>query len=44
MQKKPYEDILAVVCDYWWVLLILLIVGLILYFARAMWFPIFGLV
>ena len=43
MQKKAYEDVLSVLCDFWWVLLILLILGLALYFTRMYWLPLLGL-
>lgn len=44
MQKKAYEDVMAVLCDYWWVLLILLILGLALYFTRMYWLPLLGFI
>lgn len=42
MQKKPFEDVLAFLCDYGWILLVILVVGLGLYFTRTYWLPLLG--
>lgn len=43
MQKKGFEDILAFFCDYWWIFLILIVLGLVIYFTRELWMPLLGL-
>lgn len=43
MEKKAWEGILTVLCDYWWVLMGILILGLALFFTREFWLPLLGL-
>lgn len=43
MPKKWYEDVMSALCDFWWVLLIFLVLGLVLYFTGIYWLPLLGL-
>jgi hypothetical protein len=43
MIKKWWEDPLGFVCDYWWIFLILILLGLVIYFTRTTWMPLLGL-
>lgn len=39
MEEPFYEGTVCFICDYWWVLLIILVLGLTAYFTRAYWLP-----
>lgn len=43
MQKKSYEDVMAFLCDYGLILLVIIAIGLVLYFTRSYWLPLLGL-
>lgn len=39
MLKRWWEDFVWFVCDWWWLILIVLAVGLGAYFTRNLWLP-----
>ena len=39
MQPAWWEGIARFMCDYWWVLLIIIVLGLTAYFTRSYWLP-----
>ncbi len=43
MNEDWSEGIVCFLCDYWWVFLILLVLGLTAYFTRNMWLPLLGI-
>jgi len=43
MNKEWWEQPACIICDYWWVILIILVVGLGVYFTRDLWMPLLGM-
>lgn len=43
MHKKWWEDPMAFIVDYWWLFLIIIVLGLGIYFTRSYWMPLLGL-
>jgi hypothetical protein len=37
MEKKWWEGIISFLCDFWWIIAIILAVGLAIYFTRDLW-------
>lgn len=37
MEKKWWEGLVSFLCDYWWILAAIIVVGLVLYFTRDLW-------
>lgn len=37
MEKQWWEGIVSFLCDYWWILTAIIVVGLVLYFTRDLW-------
>ena len=44
MDKKLFDGFMEFVCDFWWIFVILLAIALALYFTRAYWLPLLGLI
>jgi len=44
MKKTLLEGIMEFICDYYWIILILLVIGLALYFTRSLWLPLLGFI
>jgi len=44
MEERGSEKLVCFLCDYWWVLLIIIVLGLTAYFTRNLWLPLFAMV
>ena len=42
MQETPFEPVVCAICDYWWAILLVVVLGLAAYFTRASWLPLLG--
>ncbi|GAB4480151.1 MAG: hypothetical protein OHK0031_01080 [Anaerolineales bacterium] len=42
MNAEWWEEPVRFVCNWWWVLLLVLVLGLALYFSRDLWWPLLG--
>jgi len=43
LKDSPTDKFVCWLCDYWWVVLIILLLALVAFFSRAFWLPLFGL-
>lgn len=43
MEEEWWERPTCFICDYGWIILLVIILGLALYFTRNMWMPLLGL-
>jgi hypothetical protein len=37
MEKKWWEGIISFLCDFWWIIVAILAIGLAIYFTRDLW-------
>ena len=44
MNEEPFEGAICFLCNYWWVILIVVVLGITAYFTRDLWLPLLGLV
>jgi hypothetical protein len=44
MDRAWWEGPTAFLCDYWWVILIVIVLAITAYFTRDYWLPLIGLV
>ena len=43
MDEEWWERPTCIICDYGWIILLVIILGLALYFTRNIWMPLLGL-
>lgn len=43
MNEDWWEGATCFLCDYWWIILILVVLGITTYFTRDYWLPLLGL-
>jgi hypothetical protein len=44
MRKEWWEEPACIICDFWWLILIVVVLGLTAYFTRNFWIPLLGLI
>ncbi|MEA5078536.1 MAG: hypothetical protein VB013_08190 [Anaerolineaceae bacterium] len=44
LSKEWWEDPVSFLIQFWWVILLVIVIGLTLYFTREWWMPLLGLV
>lgn len=42
MNAEWWEDLVRFICGWWWLMLLILVMGLALYFSRDAWMPLLG--
>ena len=43
MQPRWWEGLVRFICNYWWIIVLVIALALILYFTRNLWGPLVGL-